>query len=783
MVLVFACDPHRAAMANDAWVPAPQTAPPLVNQPRARANIKPRQPALPRPAPTTSCSKSVAATDTRKVLALYDSTQEATTDTSRIHRFLEFPLNHLGLTVNYWDLAKGLPSASLMQAQRAVITWFSDQVSNSAAYLKWATNQAQAGTRFVVLESVGSSLMPADLPRVNAFTKQLGVEFSPRWIPPQQAGSVISRDDRMVNFESDVTAALPGYMVIAPAGPTAKSHLVIRSVPNTADPEFQSAVVVSGAGGGYAAAGFVFRFDQKSQRLSWIINPFAFLTSALDLKLAPIPDTTTIAGRRLYFSHIDGDGWNGLVNFHGATPTVAEVVLDELIAPYPGLPVSVGLIAADAEPALGGQASARETGARLFGLPHVEVASHTHTHPFRWSFFERYNRQRELGMVLAKRAIALHDASTRRTQLQRLTARNEAVRNWLVSQDYSDGLPRARLRRAFDLQSEVAGALAAATRLAPEGKRAALYLWSGNTRPFESAIRATRQSGVRNMNGGDARFDQDYPSIMYLPPVGRLVGKERQIYAVNSNEHTYTNDWRGPYDGQIKLAQTWDNTDLPTRFKGMNLYYHMYSAGKPESLNALKYLLERVLSSKVIPIEASRYAAIADGFYEVQTTQLSPMKWRISERGALQTVRFDNAAAFAIDWSKSQGVLGFNRHANALYVALDDAVPDAVVALTATPSPTSAPTSRAYLVESQWSGSNLRLRSCGFDLDVQGYGPGEMTWAGVRPGDYQVSFVSADGSSKQATLANVEQDGQLKFTLAANALRGGRLAVACGASQ
>ncbi len=780
--LLVAWDAGSIASANNPWDKAWDANQSPTVQPDAHARPKTRRSDIrPRTNPA-SVTKAPSASSNRQVLALFDSTQEPQPDTTRVHRFLEFPLNHLGLTVTYWDLAKGLPSAGVLEDHRAVITWFVDEVANPGAYLKWAATQAQLGTRFVVFESVGSSLALADMPSVNAFTKQLGVEFAPRWIPAEQAGRVIMRDEEVMNFEADGNTALPGYMVLTPANAAATPHLVIQSNDPEARAPTQSAVVVSSPGGGYAAAGFVFRYDTAGNRLSWILNPFAFLTTALDLKLAPIPDTTTIAGRRLYFSHIDGDGWNGLVDIAGTVSSVAEVVLDTLIAPYPNLPVSVGLIAADADPAHGGLESAQVSAAKLFELAHVEVASHTHSHPFRWSFFERYSRQRELGMVLAKRAVALHQASQGQAQVQRFTARNSAIRLWLLSQDYSDGLPRARVRRAFDLQTEVAGALAAATRLAPEGKRAALYLWSGNTRPFEGAIKASRQSGARNMNGGDARYDREYPSIMYLPPIGRPVGKERQIYAVNSNEHTYTNDWRGPYDGQVKLAETWDNTDFPARFKGMNLYYHMYGAAKPESLNALKYLLDRVQSSKVIPIEASKYAAIADAFYEVKTTQLGPLKWRVSERGALQTVRFDNATARAIDWSQSQGVLGYNTHANALYVALDQSVADAVVALTAA-QPKAGNAIRPYLVESQWSGSKLKVRGCGFDMDVQGYGTGEMTWGGVRPGDYQVTFVSSDGTSKQSLMTSATDEGQLKFVLKADALRGGRLAVACGASQ
>ena len=39
----------------------------------------------------------------------------------------------------------------------------------------------------------------------------------------------------------------------------------------------------------------------------WVIDPFAFLTQALQLPPMPVPDTTTENGRRLLLAHVDGD--------------------------------------------------------------------------------------------------------------------------------------------------------------------------------------------------------------------------------------------------------------------------------------------------------------------------------------------------------------------------------------------------------------------------------------------------------------------------------------------
>ena len=352
----------------------------------------------------TAPSASVPATQRsdivqRDVLALFDGSLELSPDRTRVHRFLELPLNHLGLKVKYWNLRDGLPDADLVKRHRAVVTWFGERIPEHRAFLEWAARLAATGTRFVVLEFTGAPLGPEDLPAVNAFTRHIGIEFRSRWIGPSEAGTIATRDDQMLDFESKLGAELPGYMLMNLRPGPFKAHLTLESKPNAAQPAEKSTAVVTGPGGGFAAVGYVRHYDPQRGRVSWHINPFAFLTAALGLGLErmPIPDVTTISGRRLYFSHIDGDGWMNHSNdpARRGQPS-AEIAASELIEAYPDLPVTVGLIASDASPATHGARRAGEIARRLFALPHVEVASHTHTHPFHWSFFDTYDREREL---------------------------------------------------------------------------------------------------------------------------------------------------------------------------------------------------------------------------------------------------------------------------------------------------------------------------------------------------------------------------------------------------
>ena len=304
-------------------------------------------------------------------------------------------------------------------------------------------------------------------------------------------------------------------------------------------------------------------------------------------------------------------------------------------------------------------------------------------------------------------------------------------------------------------------------------------MWSGDTEAFETAIKATRDAGVRNMNGGDARFDAEYPSVFYVPPISRTVGSQRQIYAANSNENTYTNYWHGPFWGQLMLSETLKNTDMPRRLKPFNLYYHMYSGEKPSSLAAIKSFVKQASMSKVVPVKASEYAAIADDFFGVEIQQVDATSWTVTHRESLQTVRFDDAETIDLDDRKSSGVLGANRHAGSLYIALDPGVEPAIIALR--PRDTPGPVfdnGSARLVESRWQLRDYHHEACGFSVAANGYGAGEMLWQTVPGQKFDVQ-VLRNGSILYDGAARSDATGNLELPLPVNAQEAVQLKVTC----
>ena len=625
---------------------------------------------------------------------------------------------------------------------------------------------------------------------INAVLADIGLRHSGQYVEVPFSPQVIVKDATMLEFERKLDPVMQGFPVLTAENRDVVSHLTLAS---SRGPEARSSVLVATSPrGGYVSDEFTFIYEANRDRVSWILNPFQFFKLAFGPERTPIPDVTTLAGQRIYFSHIDGDGWNNvseIERYAKAGTMSSEVVLKELIEPFPDLPVTVGLIAGDVDPELGGDPNSRQIARKLFALPQVEVGSHTHTHPFTWDFFDHYKRDDEVKLIEGQQRVErrLYDRAIGGIMKLAKKEKPQTIHQRFIAG--SAEMPRSYMRRPFELDLEVEGALRAAEQLAPTGKRALVYQWSGDATPFEAAVRATREAGVRNINGGDSRYDMEFASVAYVPPIGRAIGAERQIYAVNSNENTYTNDWTGPFYAFGKLDETVRNTDGPRRLKAYNLYYHMYSGEKPAALDAVRRHLQSARIGPYTPIPASLYAAIADSFYDVEIHVLADNRWRVSKRGDLQTVRFDEAADLTIDLANSTGVLGQNRHQNALYVALDPEAEEAIVALQPLPAPSTSPSpataagstaqpNAPMLIESRWRIAELTRPACGFTAVAEGFGEGRMIWDGIAPGNY-VFAAKRGGKVLWRKDVVVDESSRLTQTIEADALSPTALELAC----
>src|SRR5262249_28068663 len=124
--------------------------------------------------------------------------------------------------------------------------------------------------------------------------------------------------------------------------------------------------------GAFAAFNYEFCHQREpTNRGKWLINPFAFFSHAFGAQRFPIPDTTTVSGRRLYFAQLHSEGWSNaseIEQYRRTGALAAEVVLNELLEPYPDFPVTIELREAALEISGSKAEKARAAAERILAL-------------------------------------------------------------------------------------------------------------------------------------------------------------------------------------------------------------------------------------------------------------------------------------------------------------------------------------------------------------------------------------------------------------------------------
>jgi hypothetical protein len=581
----------------------------------------------------------------RNILALYDGAQEGDdAGLTRIHRLAEMPLNHLGFTLQFHDIRSQLPAAAEMQRYRGVLTWFAAPIADADRYLAWISQVVRMDVRYVILGDVGVSLHPGNLLAVNRLLALAGLRHTGEYVTPTLATRIVAEDPDLVGFECRLDPVPPDYPVIKVADPGARIGLLLETPKH--DGRRSTAVVAVGGRGGYSALNYEFCHPRGPlSQGKWLINPFAFFAAALGLDDSPIPDTTTISGRRAYFSQLNSEGWrraSGIAAFRDSGGLAIDAVDRELIEPLQDLPTTVDL-----------------------GVDEVARSG--------------------------------QNAGPAEVTLQQVLARTNV-----------------------DLSS----------------------------RPLRTGL---------------SRFDAEYPSVSSLLPLTSAT-RERHIYAPMSDEVSYRQGPAGE-SGFSALTQTVANTDGLRRLKPYNVNYHAQAGEHPAPLRLVKEQLTAAQASALTPVSASRYAAIVDGFFAIRIERTGTASWRVRNRGALQTLRFDAADGREVDARASIGVIGQSRRGATLYVALDESVEPALVVL----GPRRAGDPGLTLNESRWLVRNVVTSECSFGFDAQGYGAGAFSWLGAAPGRYMLT-VSRSGEVIQRQPAEADPAGGLEFVLQMSAI-------------
>lgn len=553
----------------------------------------------------------------RRILIIHDSREAPSVKFSNAHRYLEMPLNHMGYLVDYANVSTEIPGAVYGDRYAGIVTWFSGSLTeNQGKKLgHWLRTQQDAKMPIAVIGNFGYPI-ERDIAR----SLRLTATASP-------VGQVsIVQADAMIGLE---LPPKPDRSRVLPIRSTDENDRILLSLRDTRNETYTGAAIT--AWGGFVLTPFVVDDVPGTDRARWVIDPFAFLTAALRLPAIPVPDVTTENGRRLLFSHIDGDGFPSVAELPGR-PLAAEALYREILQKY-RLPTTASIIESEISPdGLHPELSARlESAARqIFALPHVEIASHSYSHPFKW----------------------------------------DTIRHGMFVNSQEDYYHLDIAGYKLDLDREINGSIDYIRRqLAPPGKPVKVFLWTGDTTPGGEALSIADQAGLLNMNGGDTYISRLHPSLTAVGPLGTRNRGHLQVYAPITNENIYTNLWRGPFYGYERVIETFEMTESPRRLKPVDIYYHTYSASKPAGLKALHTVFAWTAGQPLHPVFASEYIHKVRDFNSLAIARDGD-GWRIRGDGKLRTLRLP--ADMRPDLDSAQDVAGFSPAREGYYLHMAD---------------------------------------------------------------------------------------------------------------
>lgn len=676
----------------------------------------------------------------RTVIGFWDSIVDKTPDNSLIHITLEMPLNHLGIDVVYYDIQKPLPDVSNDDSILGVLLCFNGNVkmADPKGFIEWNIDAIHHGKKIVIMGNPGfitdykGLYTSGDVQ--NRLFEKIGFTTTQTWVDYPYDYQILSHNNEIVPFEREYPSLLNGFYLSRVLPGKATSYLQVGVKGRK---ESLSDLIVIGPNGAYVSEFYANNYQSASttRAKGWYINPFVFFEKVFCISRSPIPDTTTLAGKRIFHVTCHGDNWNtqtSIEAYRNKEVYCSEVILEKIILPNPDIPISVGVVAADVDPAWVVRKKSVQIVKRCFSLPQVIPASHTYSHPFDWEFFHTGGKEKEiqflhrypygswqssfLSWFHAKSFEVLHPKNAKKSEL-----------NWGYV------TPRAYANEPFNLDKEIKGSIDFLNQFTLPNKKIDLLIWSGDSRPWDTPLILCSHAHVQQFGGGFVRFDHEYPSNIFVYPLGRKPGGQIQVYASSNAENNYTNNWSDHFFAFQQLPLTYQNTESPRRIKPLHLYFHSFSGQFLSSVNAILSNIAFIREQNPIAISTVRYCTIAQGFYSIEIEPCGNNAWKVKNRKGLQTLRFDHIDALDIDYTHSHGVIGAKVFQDSLYVYLDASVEEPLVALQDIAPPTAA-----YLIASSWEIENLTRKGASLHFMARGWGDLSMQWKMPQEGSYRL---------------------------------------------
>lgn len=606
----------------------------------------------------------------RRILVVFNGSEAPGMHYRAPHLYAEMLLNYLGYIADYIDANAPLPTPD-PGLYAGIVSWFDRSLPTvaSSRYARWLAERARQGWRIALFDTPGFIAS-------NETLAPLGLRMAPM---PSGRISILSRH-KAIGYE---TEPLPNRWSMLPVRLAPDQGTSWLSLSDEKGNRYDGVGITSW--GGFAWKPFTVEGDDDNGR-RWGLDPWQFLQQALALEPLPVPDTTSDAGRRMFFAHMDADGFASRAEFPGS-PYAAQVLVDQVLKKYPTVPHTISIIEGEISPQglYPEDSPALETIARqMFAQPNVEIATHTYSHPFRWAKVEAGDNSED------------------------------------ADADYHLAIPGyvPSLKREVDDSADYIR-----QRLAPPGKPVSILLWSGDAAPTPSALAYVENTGLLNMNGGKTMPTRAHPSLTGISALGARLGKHFQVFAPVTNENVYTNLWRGPFYGFRQVSETFELTGAPRRIKPVDIYFHTYSASKPSALHALQSAYEWALARPMHPVFASRFIRIAQSFNHVVLSRDIDGRFRVRNAGALRSLRLPNSLGEP-DLASSKGLAGWSEGPDGRYLILTAA--EASFDLSATEQ-TLAYLAGANAEVKEWKRNDSRIQA-----RLEGFAPIEFDLARAK---------------------------------------------------
>jgi len=660
----------------------------------------------------------------RRVLVLHGWTQgendrppfEADTLTAD---FLQTPLEYFGMEVDFLNVATKTLPTQIADRYRGIVL---DQemklpVEMEEGFADWLLQQRKLGVKL---------LFTGELPfhREHVWQRvvtELGMRGEHRHVRLNGKPTLLHTDKELMHGEVPVEAMTTEFRTLsAPLNARVGLRMEAEDIEGHSirfDPIFLA------DWGGAILRPYVVFTGMPGQIFTYC-DLYKFTATWLGTsKPMPIPDTTTRDGMRIFYSHIDGDGFVSRSALAG-NPICGEAIRDHILKKHP-FPVTVSVIEAEIEAQMVGLDPAnvtryREAARTSFDLPNVQAGSHSWSHPFRWLDFDPADETK-------------------------YATRGLVIKPWAAYE-------------GINMDREVHGSIDYINRsLLPPGKRVEIMLWSGNCRPGREALRICRELGVENMNGGNTVLSRLYPGITSVSPRHTFWDDEMQVFGANQNEFMYANGWLGPFFGGFaNLIDTLERTESPRRLKPVNVYYHFYSATYLSSLRALEKILNWCQEQPLHSVTASEYAGLVRDAYRTRIYELGPRRWLVCNAGQLRTLRFD-AKAGTPDMALCKGVTGYVITGDQLYVHTRG-LPATEIVLAENPQP------QLHLTQSSAEIDFTELTAAKAEFAVKDLRPVQATFDGLQP--LAICQLTVNG---QPMSLKADENGQLPLNLPASA--------------